>query len=101
MNVPMREAMRFLCLPTSARVWIGGAGEPVDAIVEDVSHSGLRMQVPVAIAVDASVRVEVEKLTIDGTIRYCRECETANGQRFVVGMQFSSVSDASPPSVMA
>lgn len=61
---------------------LGGGHAPMPGVVVDVSHYGLGLQLPQAVAVGAAIQVEADDALLLGEIRYCQP----HGDGYRVGL---------------
>jgi hypothetical protein len=87
--VQMRREHRFPCQPTTARVLLGASDEPVIATVGEVSRSGVKIETSHKLPVGETARVEIDWVTIQGRVRYCREGSSIG--RFETGVEIDEI----------
>jgi hypothetical protein len=85
----MRREHRFPCDPTRANVLLGPSAEPVVATVGEVSRSGVKIEMSRMLPVGETARVEIDWVTIQGRVRYCREGSSIG--RFEAGLEIEDM----------
>jgi hypothetical protein len=82
------EERRTLCDYTPARI-VREGGLPINAVIVNVSESGLGMHSDERVMQGLEVTVETSHLIVSGSINYC--VESVTGSVFIVGFQVARV----------
>jgi PilZ domain len=77
------------CEPTPVRIFAEGDPSGIEALVVNVSKSGIGMRLDRRVTSGAKVRVEMKAIIITGSIRYCTSSRDAGW--FDVGLQIDTV----------
>jgi hypothetical protein len=83
------EERRTLCDHTPARINLEGSFSPIEALIVNVSKSGLGMRLDKRIPQGVKATVETNSLIVSGSIRYC--VENRDRSAFHLGFQVESV----------
>jgi hypothetical protein len=67
-----RREIRMASRSAAATLCVG-AREPMEVQIRDISRSGMGLTTPCALRVGSSVAVQCGALTINATVRHCRE----------------------------
>jgi len=80
---------RRTCEPTPVRIFTEGDPSGIEALVVNVSKSGIGMRIYRRVTSDTKVRVEMKAIVITGSIRHCMSSGDAGW--FDVGLQIDTV----------